>query len=433
MRIKHNVIYGVLGFIVPTLVMLLSIPILISGLGKDGFGVFMLAASVGGSFAFLDMGLSSATTKYVAEDMAQQKVEDAGATIKTSLAFYSAIAFLVVTIVWILAPFFPTLFSIPIAMGDQAITAFRVASLQFGIFMLVSVYLSLFKALHRFDIASIVNTYTAVISYAGAALAVWLGFAGLVGATYIGLFACASGLCIAYMAALRLCRESGIDLKKASASIATLRRVLGFSAILTAHSFAAVFFAQVQRLIVGNILGPAAVTIYQVAYAAASKSHSLVNAAAEVLFPIVSALQNHARLQHLHLRMLAISAVVAILILAPLALLAQPIVTLWVGRDIALSAAPILQILAIAFFFVAISAPTFHVINGLGRPGINVLYSVSNVCLYIAILWWISGSDIVLTDFAWAFAASNAITGIVFQLVAMRLITQLSKVDDGML
>lgn len=343
--------------------------------------------------------------------------------------FYSALAILVVSIVWLGAPYLPALFSISAAMENQAIMAFRVASLQFGVFLLVGVYVSLFKALHRFDIASIVTTYITMVSYAGAALAVWMGWAGLVGATYIGLFACVSGLYFAYMAAMRLCRESGIDLKKATASIATLRRVLGFSAILTMHTFAAVFFAQVQRLIIGNLLGPAAVTIYQVAYTAASKAHSLVNAAAEVIFPVVSALQNHTKLQYLLLRVLAISAVAALAVLLPLALLAEPILTLWVGHDIAISAAPILKILAIAFFFVAISAPTFHVVNGLGKPEINVLYSVSNVCVYIVILWWLSRNGIVLTYLAWAFAASNAITGIIFQLMAMRLVMRLSKVD----
>lgn len=422
MKIKHNVGYGLLGFVLPTLAMLLSIPILITSLGKNGFGIFTLAASVGGSFGFLDLGFSAATTKYVAADMSRQRFDSVGSIIYTSLVFYGTLATLIISIVWLSAPFLPGFFSVPVEMSDLAVTAFRVAAFQFGFFLLVGVYISLFKALHRFDIASIITTYIAIISYGGAALAVKMNLVGIVGATFIGLIANVSALYIAYVAAMRICRDNNINMRGARANLSTLRRMFDFSAILTAHSLAAVFFAQAQRLIIGHLLGPASVAIYQVAYAAVSKIHALVNAAAEVIFPIVSASSHDRKIRSLYVRALFISAVTSAALLLPLGLFAEPIIQLWVGSQTAYLAAPILQILTIAFFFVAISAPPFHILNGIGRPEINVIYSVSNVFIYVAALWLLSLDGINLTDMAWAFAVSNVITGLIFQLIAMRLI-----------
>ncbi|HEY5993157.1 MAG TPA: oligosaccharide flippase family protein [Gallionellaceae bacterium] len=425
MKVKRNMGYGLLGFALPTLVMLLSIPVLIAGLGKDGFGIFTLAASVGGSFGFLDLGFSAATTKYVAADLSRQRFESANSILYTSLAFYGALAALIVFVVWIGAPVFVKLFSIPIALSDQATAAFRIAAFQFGFFLLVGVFISLFKAIHRFDAATSINTFIAIVSYGGAALAVKMHMVGIVGATLIGMLANAIALIVAYAVSLRIYRTRTINAGSARPSLSSLRRMFSFSATLTIHSLAAVFFAQFQRLIIGYLLGPASVAIYQVAYAAVSKIHALVNAATEVIFPIVSASGHDSTTQALYLRTISVSALTAILLLLPLGIFAGPIVELWIGREVAVSAAPVLQILTIAFFFITISSGPYHILNGMGRPIVSVLYSAGNVCIYMVTLFAFSLGGISLTNVAWTFAISNVISGLIFQLLAMRLIMRL--------
>ncbi len=110
-----------------------------------------------------------------------------------------------------------------------------------------------------------------------------------------------------------------------------------------------------MQSLVGVLIGPAAVTIYVLAATAVSKVHAVVNSATEVIFPLSSAIADRIRLRRVYLRMLLGSGVLAVLLLLPLSLFAEPILTVWVGADLAREAAPLMQILAVAYFFVALS------------------------------------------------------------------------------
>lgn len=430
-KINKNILNGVLGFVVPTLAMLFVTPVLINGLGQDAFGIFVLATSLGGSFSFLDLGFSSATTKYIAEAVSNQKFGEVGSIIKTSLVLYFFLAAVISSVIWFFAPYLPEIFSLAKSSISDAVLTFRLAAIQFCFLLLLSVYISVFKAFHRFDLATYLTSYAAVVGNAGAGLAVWLSNVGLVEVSVIGLFSSISALGLAHFILISICQQRDIDIKRTSASMVIFRKMIGFSAILTVHSLASIFFTQAQRLIIGVLLGPVAVTVYQVAYTAVSKCHSLINSAAEILFPIVSELQNRTLLLSLYKKALLISAVFSVCILSPLMLFANKIITLWVGKSIALSATPLLQILGVAFFFVAISAPSYHIMNGIGKPIVNVIYSTCNVLLYIFTLWIFSiRGELILIDFALSFMVSNVITGIIYQLFVMRLLGKYKRSNN---
>jgi len=195
------------------------------------------------------------------------------------------------------------------------------------------------------------------------------------------------------------------------------RRMFQFSAVLTFHTFAAIFFNQIQRLLIGWSLGPAAVGVFQFPYIAMSKIHALLNAGSEFLYPESSANKRSREVRKLYLRVFFVVMIIAFSLLGLIAIFSGLVFGFWLGDSISLKVAPLVWPLAVAFFFVAISIPAHHLLNGVGKPIWNVYYSICNVIVYVVSLLFLNDSGLSLKDFAIAFMISNVLTGLVFQII----------------
>ena len=140
------------------------------------------------------------------------------------------------------------------------------------------------------------------------------------------------------------------------------------------------------------------------------------------MFPFSSASRDRVRLRQVYLRMLAGSALVALGGFAALVLLARPLLVIWLGARLAASVWPLLPIFALGYFFLALSPAPFHLINGLGRPGLNTLFYVMNALLNVTFLVAAAATGMTLRKLAWSFAAANILTGICYQIAVEMLI-----------
>jgi O-antigen/teichoic acid export membrane protein len=120
--------------------------------------------------------------------------------------------------------------------------------------------------------------------------------------------------------------------------------------------------------------------------------------------------------------MLLGSALVASGGFAAVVWLARPLLVMWVGAGLAASVWPLLPVFALGYFFLALSPAPFHLLNGLGRPGLNTLFYVMNALLNVAFLVAAAVSGMTLHKLAWSFAASNILTGTCYQVAVEMLI-----------
>lgn len=422
MSIKRNSFYGLMGFAVPTMVMLVAYPVLVHHLGSERFGIYFLATAVSNILALLDLGLSHSTLKFVAEDMASADRKAAAETVVTSLVFFGGFGTVGALLIWTFSPWLPTLFSMGTALQADAVSVFRLMAIQFAAFFLNAVLISLFKGMQRFDLSTWATAALSVLTYGGATMGVVLAGLGLVGVTAVSVAANLIVLLVSAAMALSLCRSHGIALGSGRPSLFALRRMLGFGVAMTVHAIGSMGLFYAQRLLVGVLIGPAAVTVYVLAITAVSKVHAMINAVVEVMFPLSSALADRGRLRRVYLRMLLTSVAVATLLLFPLAYFAKPILTVWVGADLASQVAPVLQILAVAYFFVSLSPAPFHVVNGVGRPWFNVAFDMANLALLALLLAIFARDGITLAGFAWAFTIASIVKGLAFQSLVEILI-----------
>lgn len=417
MNVGRNVVHGVLGFVGPTAVIVASYPVLVRHLGLAAFGVYLLALSLSGTVMLLDLGFCAATLKFVAGDLAAGRPKAAADVIVTSLVAYAALGMLGGAAIAILAPVLAGFFRIDAPVA--AILAFRLAALQFMMLLPAWVFVSVAKAVGRFDRSALFASLLSVATYGGAVVAVLAG-ASLVGAMAATVLANLVAATAIVTAGVRLCQARGIRLSQGRP--AAFRRTVGFGWVFTVNSVAAFLLYQVQRYVAGAVLGPVAVTVIQTAAVGPSKMHAAVNAATEVMFPFSSASRDRVRLRQVYLRMLAGSALVALVGFAALVLLARPLLVIWVGAQLAASVWPLLPIFALGYFFLAMSPAPFHLVNGLGRPVLNTLFYVMNALLNVTFLLATAATGITLHKLAWSFAAANILTGICYQIAVEMLI-----------
>jgi O-antigen/teichoic acid export membrane protein len=84
-KLISNTFYNILGKGFPLLAGLISIPILIHGLGVERYGILTLTLVVIGYFGIFDLGIGRATTKFVAEYLILNQLEELRSLVWTSL------------------------------------------------------------------------------------------------------------------------------------------------------------------------------------------------------------------------------------------------------------------------------------------------------------------------------------------------------------
>jgi O-antigen/teichoic acid export membrane protein len=424
MKIRRNVAFNLLGFLLPALLVFGSFPLLLRGLGAEKFGILSLAMSVAATLSFLDFGLAAATLRFVVADLNRGDPRSAGRVMTTSMLFFGAMGGLITVLVVVFSPWLVGRVGIPLDQHYLGQQVLRLTALQIGFTLILNVISSLFKAIDRFDLAATLVTLVAFASNAVPAMQVaWLGVSLPIAlSTATALLAVISVIMIFVLA----CKSTrhGIFLQRDLPNIVTFRRTMSFGATLTLHGLIGMLFTHGQRLLVGVLFGPIAVAAYQLSLTLVSKVHALINAAAEVALPIASSGKIDALRRNYLKNMLILSAMSA----APLLFIAfanEWLINLWLGRNAPTLTAQILPALCVAYFFVAISALPYHILNGLGHPNVNVWFAVFNIVVYVAAVIGLDSTDERSpARIAYAYAIANIACGVLYQWFCLRLLVR---------
>ena len=150
----------------------------------------------------------------------------------------------------------------------------------------------------------------------------------------------------------------------------TLSMIAGFGCFSWIQAVSAVVFGQVDRLIIGLILGAPAVALYALCAQAAQTIHGIAGAGLHILFPHLSSrfeAEPLADLRHTVWIAFKTNLLLATLLCAPIILLSRPILSLWMGPGFARQAWPILSILGAGFALFALNVTAHYALLAVGR------------------------------------------------------------------
>src|SRR5574342_74621 len=296
MSLRRNTVFGTLGFVVPTLVVFLAYPVVLRHLGAGDMGVYILATTLSGSFAFLELGLTTISTKLVAEAAGRGDAAGAADAVATSTAFYLVLGACGLVAIWVLAP--------PLARWSRAsdpavaATVFRIAAATLLASYLHNVALSVVKGLQRFDLASAQVTVLSLLVWGGALAVVVLPGGGVVRVAEATLVANLLVVALSGGMAAVLCRGRGIGLARGRPRLGILRSMFRLGVFMSLNGLANVLFNQLQSFVMARLLTPVAVAVYGTAVQVSSKVNALSSASFEMMLPLSAELSEPGAAQY---------------------------------------------------------------------------------------------------------------------------------------
>jgi len=426
MRIKRSIAVNLLGFFIPIVTTLLSIPIFLHELGTSAYGIIILASSVAGAISSIDLGASFATVRFVSSDIHKKSYIDAVSVIKVSLTFYALLGLVVSFGVFVFSNSILGWFDINESMKSEALSVFRIVAVQTSITLVFGCISGIFKAIDNFDIAVALNGASNILMNLGAAGLLYLHYIDLVGMAYFQLAVAAALTTLAYCLMRIKLAQIGCHFKSGTFNRATIRRIFSFGAVMTLHTIVGALFSNGIRILIGKLSGVESITIYHIAFAAFSKIQGFVNAIMEVAYPQASRLDAN-RIWNFFRKAQKFNISITLSLIV-LAWVAAPIFFhLWVGKEVASKVSELTPWLLAAYMFISISALPYHVLNGIGKPIISVVYSIGNATVFLISLLIIMklGSD--FKSVAIAYAISNCLSGLVFQAYVPRILKEYSQ------
>jgi len=164
------------------------------------------------------------------------------------------------------------------------------------------------------------------------------------------------------------------------------RALFSYGAWVSVTNLLSPLLESLDQLMIGSILGVAAVTYYAVPMSLATRSQIVAAALARTLFPRLS------RLDATRAAALAQHSVVALAygfgaICAPAILLAAPFLGVWMGAEFAQHSSAVAELLMVGAWFNGIAFIPFILLQGQGRPDLGAKAHAAEIAPGAALAW----------------------------------------------
>lgn len=391
-KVSRNVIWNLAGEVAPLLAAVVSIPLLIHGLGTERFGILSLAWALVGYLSVLDIGLGRALTKLAVDKLA------AGITEEIAGLFWTAFALMLVLSLLggaAMAAASPWLvyheLAIPVGLRHEGLEMFYLLSLSLPLVITTSAFRGLLAALQRFDLLNAIRVPLGVLTFVGPLLAIPFS-RKLVPAVAVLV---AVRLC-AWLTYLFVCLRAVPGLDRCEGPLLELENVrplLSFGGWITVTSIAVPAMLYGDRFVIAAMLSTAAVAYYATPCDIVLRLSILPTAVAGVLFTvfadnfaqadpdrIVSLINRGSNL----ILMMMFPAILLIVTLAPEGL------TLWLGANFSAHSALVLRWLAVGILINSLGGHLpFALLQAGNRPDITAKLALIELPIYFLLLYWL--------------------------------------------
>lgn len=263
-RIGRNLQFRALSALVIGVTSFALLPFIVSRVGKEVYGIYLLALTVTGYFNLLDLGVVSAVAKFVAELRGKGDSREAGHVISASLSFYVLVGLVACLVLLLLSLYFEHIFGV--AAENRAVVQrlFQIFAVTALLAWPTTAFRGAVRGLQLWDREAVVDI-AGQIAYAAAAVFLLSSGFGIV------------ALALAYqligiVAGVMLFLIARRNLKGARLSFPFFRRdifgkIFSFSGFIFLAGLVNIVIFQIDGIIVGAFVSVAAVTTYSVAFA----------------------------------------------------------------------------------------------------------------------------------------------------------------------
>ncbi len=332
-KIVKNTIANTLLKISQYVIGFLMFPFIISHVGVEDYGIYLLVGAFVGYFGLLDFGVGSALVKYVAQYTAKEDNKSINEMVSSSFAFYMGVGIVICLSILFIGTFYVGFFNMDPSQADKArLIAYLVAIGALTSWPMRS-FASILPGLQRYDVGALIQ-FTRALVNAGATVYILLNGGGILDLIFWGIVIGAFSQLATVIVVQRFLPF--LELKKEYMGMNAMRKIFTFSSVVFIGQIVGMIVLGTDRIVIGAFVSVAAITHYAIA----RKLHDIVHAAsslpASALLPAATELEtkdNKAAIERLVFRggkykcALILGAATVIFVLA------EPIINIWMGPE----------------------------------------------------------------------------------------------------
>lgn len=414
LSLTRNALANLLAAAIPALVMLVTVPLVVRGLGEAGYGLYSLVTAIVGYFAVIDINVTAGSVKYIAEHHANGDEDRIAETVAFGLMTYLGIGLAGGAGIFFGAhALVHEVFAVPPRLVADAIATLQLAALGFLLGQLQNYLNSVPQSLMRYDISGRVELVFGTLVPLATVGVLALGL-GLFEVILLRVVASALHCLVLARAVRRLLPRLRWRWPGASVRAA----LLGFSGWSFLSRFASLSYAHADKLMIGALVGVTGLAYFTVAATLANRVLGLTFRLSGVFFPAASALAARgelARLDRVYVKATRYVVYLNAAILVLVAVFAHQILGYWMNEHFARQGATILAVMALSQFVDSLTSLPSLVNDGMGHPRVSGLFAVARALAGLGIVylgvagWGIDGA-------AWGHLAASAAFTVAFLL-----------------
>ncbi len=374
-RIIRNTSVNTVGKFLSFLLQFFIITYLIKTLGKDAYGLVVLAFALVANTNLLESGFGLSVTKYVAEHKARGEREEMLLVVNTNLAVSTAIgAVFSIVIIVINEIFLNKIFRVPPEMLAETKSLIRILVPLIFIELWTVSIIRVAEGLQRFALARAME----LVKWLSRALLVVIFITADYGLKGVGAAYLAAGvLCLLVVYVKIIFNDPELHFSLNLMDRRTFGKLLGFSIWIFFSKVFAFLSYRIDTIIIGIFLAPVYLTYYNVAFKIFEILRYGLSLVASTLVPVSSELHALTDVKRLS-KLLDRGTRYAVVLMCPVYIFVfiymDRIIELWVGGGFGMSAL-LCRIFIVALFTAAPIAVGTEMMVGLNRMRTLVKYN----------------------------------------------------------
>lgn len=384
----RNILWNLSGFIVPIFAAVFSIPIIISNIGIERFGVLTLIFSMIGFMNIFDFGL----TRSITHSVIKYKEEDNHNSVVSVINTGSIIIFSVALIISVLLQLFSdqiasSVFSVSKIIFDETKTSLSIIAISLPFVIIQGASVSVLEAFGHFKYISLTKTPFSILMYALPAVMSFISPT----LVYISISLCVLRVFMAlsfWLLQRRIVNSYAngfLVAENAKISFCMAGELFKYGGWVSVSNIIAPIMLYIDRFFVASIVGAGLVAYYTTPFEMISKMSILAVSVSGVLFPLLAKhLKTDVTIANSYYikAMLGIGGVLLIPVIIG-SVFSQEILSIWIDAAFARQSWVVFCLFLVGFLIHGLIQPAYIWIQAAGKPHITALAHVFDLILYI--------------------------------------------------
>jgi len=401
--LARNTLYSLIGYALPVIVAIFSIPILINTLGADGFGILAIAWMVTGYFSFLDLGVGRALTKMLSEKLGRNDFEGIPSLIWTALMLTLLMGLFGSLLISLGSSALVTsVFKIPLDMHSEVEKSFYILAASVPIVICNATLRGILESYQRFDLINILRVPIGSLTFLAPILV--LPFSEQLShiVTSLVLVRCTELFINFYF-----CKTVVPDiLKNIQIDSNYIYKFLIFGGWMTVSNIIGPLMLYLDRFLIGSIISISAISYYAASYEIIHRLMVIPGAIVGVLFPAFGALlaSNPEKAATMLFRGVKFTFLSLFPIITIIFIFANEGINIWLGDEFSDRGTTVLKFLVVGALINSLAYFPFAMLHASGRPDLTAKLHFVEAPIYLLIAWIsITKYGIEGAAFAWVF------------------------------